>query len=103
MQCGLAFIALPFKSLPPHFPFKLKLPSTQPLSLTLTDTATFNTGIYPFAGKECARALALMSTEEKDCNGNLEGLGFTELDILRDWEAKFHIKYPVVGHVVAGK
>ncbi|KAF5827265.1 cytochrome b5-like heme/steroid binding domain-containing protein [Dunaliella salina] len=59
-------------------------------------------GIYPFAGKECARALALMSTDEADCCGNLEGLGFTELDILRDWEAKFNIKYPVIGTLVAG-
>jgi len=58
-------------------------------------------GVYPFAGKECARALAMMSTEEADCNGNLEGLGFTELDVLRDWEAKFHIKYPIVGSIVA--
>lgn len=57
-------------------------------------------GIYPFAGKECARALALMSTEEEDCNGNLEGLGFTELDVLRDWEAKFNVKYGIVGKIV---
>ena len=41
-----------------------------------------------------------MSTDEADCNGNLEGLGFTELDILQDWEAKFNIKYPIVGSLV---
>ncbi len=66
-------------------------------------TFPMGAGVYPFAGKECARALALMSTEEADCCGNLEGLGFTELDILRDWEAKFNLKYPVVGTVVSSK
>lgn len=59
---------------------------------------TDHTGVYPFAGKECSRALALMSTDEADCNGNLEGLGFTELDVLRDWTAKFTMKYPIVGN-----
>ncbi len=84
-------------------------------------------GIYPFAGHECARAFALISTEVADCNANLEvkgigllhsqhaqgcacalkapsaivqGLGGMELDNLRDWEAKFHYKYPVVGSLV---
>lgn len=42
-----------------------------------------------------------MSTDEKDCCADLEGLGYTELDTLRDWEAKFRFKYPVVGSVAA--
>ena len=29
-------------------------------------------GIYPFAGHECARAFALISTDTADCNDNLE-------------------------------
>lgn len=49
-------------------------------------------GVYPFAGHECARAFALMSTEASDCNANLEGLTSTELETLRDWKAKFNTK-----------
>ena len=29
-------------------------------------------GIYPFAGHECARAFALISTDVADCNADLE-------------------------------
>lgn len=29
-------------------------------------------GMYPFAGHECARAFALISTDIADCNDNLE-------------------------------
>lgn len=29
-------------------------------------------GMYPFAGHECARAFALISTDTADCNNNLE-------------------------------
>lgn len=29
-------------------------------------------GMYPFAGHECARAFALISTDTADCNDNLE-------------------------------
>lgn len=57
-------------------------------------------GIYPFAGRECARAFALVSTSEADCNDNLEGLGKMELDTLADWQAKFNSKYPIVGKIV---
>ncbi|GFH09880.1 protease do-like chloroplastic-like, partial [Haematococcus lacustris] len=53
-------------------------------------------GVYPFAGKECARALALMSTELSDCTADLADLGYTELQNLREWEAKFSFKYPTV-------
>lgn len=57
-------------------------------------------GMYPFAGKECARALAKFSTDVADCTDQLEGLDFMELDQLRDWEARFAAKYPIVGLVV---
>ncbi len=30
--------------------------------------------MYPFAGHECARAFALISTDTADCNDNLEVL-----------------------------
>ena len=30
----------------------------------------------------------------------LQGLGRMELDNLRDWEAKFNFKYPIVGSLV---
>jgi len=57
-------------------------------------------GIYPFAGHEVARAFALTSTELSDCHDNLEGLGAMEMENLREWEAKFNWKYPVVGRLV---
>ncbi len=57
-------------------------------------------GIYPFAGHEVARAFALTSTELSDCHDNLEGLGAMELDNLKEWEAKFNWKYPVVGRLI---
>lgn len=55
--------------------------------------------MYPFAGHECARALALQSTEMKDCNGNLEGLDAMDIDNLNGWYAKFVSKYDIVGKV----
>lgn len=57
-------------------------------------------GIYPFAGRECARAFALLSTDTDDCSENTEGLDKMELDNLRDWQEKFHTKYKLVGRVV---
>ncbi|KAG4912170.1 hypothetical protein JHK82_052756 [Glycine max] len=54
-----------------------------------------------FAGKECSRALALLSFKPDDINGNLEGLGEEELTILEDWEFKFIEKYPKVGQLIA--
>lgn len=53
-----------------------------------------------FAGKECSRALALLSFKPQDINGNLEGLDESELAILEDWEYKFIDKYPKVGQLV---
>ncbi|KAL0452506.1 UNVERIFIED_CONTAM: Membrane steroid-binding protein 1 [Sesamum latifolium] len=52
-----------------------------------------------FAGKDASRALAKMSFEEKDLNGDLTGLGVFELEALQDWEYKFMSKYVKVGTV----
>lgn len=54
-----------------------------------------------FAGKDASRALAKMSFDEKDLNGDLTGLGVFELDALQDWEYKFMSKYVKVGTVKA--
>ncbi|KAL9276555.1 hypothetical protein ACSQ67_025902 [Phaseolus vulgaris] len=53
-----------------------------------------------FAGKECSRALSLLSFKPEDINGDLEGLGESELTILEDWEFKFIEKYPKVGVLI---
>nr|GEX22842.1 hypothetical protein [Tanacetum cinerariifolium] len=52
-----------------------------------------------FAGKDTSRALAKMSFEEKDLNGDLTGLGVFELEALQDWENKFMRKYVKVGSI----
>ncbi|KAI3471120.1 hypothetical protein Pfo_027783 [Paulownia fortunei] len=52
-----------------------------------------------FAGKDASRALAKMSFEDKDLNGDLTGLGVFELEALQDWEYKFTGKYVKVGTV----
>ncbi|KAL4574827.1 hypothetical protein LXL04_021666 [Taraxacum kok-saghyz] len=52
-----------------------------------------------FAGKDASRALAKMSFEDKDLNGDLTGLGAFELDALQDWEYKFMSKYVKVGSI----
>ncbi|XP_022891063.1 membrane steroid-binding protein 1-like [Olea europaea var. sylvestris] len=52
-----------------------------------------------FAGKDASRALAKLSFDEKDLNGDLTGLGFFELDALQDWEYKFITKYVQVGTI----
>ncbi|KAL1531431.1 Membrane steroid-binding protein 2 [Salvia divinorum] len=54
-----------------------------------------------FAGKDASRALANMSFDEKDLNGDLTGLGAYELEALQDWEYKFMSKYVKVGTVKA--
>jgi membrane-associated progesterone receptor component len=56
-------------------------------------------GVYPFAGREVARAFALLSTEQSDCRDDLEGLSYLELENLREWTAKFDYKYRVLGYV----
>eukprot|EP00889_Picochlorum_renovo_P003613 jgi/Picre1/30643/NNA_006004.t1 len=55
------------------------------------------TGAYPFAGKECARALAKYSVEMDDLSDLLDDCSVSEMDALRSWEAQFHSKYKVVG------
>jgi membrane-associated progesterone receptor component len=60
-------------------------------------------GIYPFAGRECARAFALLSTDTSDCVESTDGLDKMELDNLRDWQEKFYTKYKLVGKVVSKK
>ena len=50
-----------------------------------------------FAGKECARALALMSTEAQDCTGDVSDLSDEQKGVLREWEQKLMGKYPAVG------
>jgi len=57
-------------------------------------------GAYPFAGRECARALGKYSTEEADCRADVDGLSVSEMDALRGWESQFQMKYKVVGRVV---
>ena len=57
-------------------------------------------GAYPFAGRECARALAKYSVDLEDCTDSLDDCTLTEMDALRSWEAQFHSKYKVVGHLV---
>lgn len=56
-----------------------------------------------FAGRDASRALALLSFKPEDINGNLEGLGDAELQILLDWECKFMEKYDRVGQLVLKK
>lgn len=58
-------------------------------------------GVYPFAGLECARALAMTSTDVEDCGADLEGLDPMQLETLRDWEGRFWNKYKMVGRTVA--
>ncbi|GFR39706.1 hypothetical protein Agub_g185 [Astrephomene gubernaculifera] len=57
-------------------------------------------GMYPFAGKEVARAFALFSTDLAECTDNLQGLSYVEMENLRDWTARFNAKYPIVGRLV---
>jgi hypothetical protein len=52
-----------------------------------------------FAGRECARALALMKIDPSECNANLEGLEEKHLKTLDDWHKKFSTKYKIVGKV----
>ena len=56
-------------------------------------------GYEVFAGKEVARALAVMSLKAEDCTSNLEGVTEKQLGTLKEWEDKFLTKYPVVGEV----
>lgn len=53
-----------------------------------------------FAGRDASRALALLSFKPQDINGNIQGLGPDELQILHDWEDKFIEKYVKVGQLL---
>lgn len=53
---------------------------------------------HVFAGRECSRALAMMSTDEKDCSNKLDDLNEQQKNTLEEWIVKFK-KYPVVGKV----
>ena len=74
------------------------IPSVMLLKLPLR--CHMHAGVYPFAGKEGARALALMSTELSDCNDNVDDLSYVEKETLRDWKLKFNGKYPIIGTLV---
>lgn len=56
-------------------------------------------GYAIFAGKEVARALAVMSLKEEDCTDDLTGVSQKQLGVLQEWEDKFKTKYEVVGNV----
>ncbi|CAN0911859.1 Membrane steroid-binding protein 2 [Linum grandiflorum] len=56
-----------------------------------------------FAGREAARALALLSFDPQDLTADLEGLSESELEVLQDWEYKFIEKYVKVGQIVSSK
>ena len=56
---------------------------------------------HVFAGRECARALALMKLEAEFCNDDLEDLEEKNLKILDDWIKRFNDKYAIVGKVCA--
>ncbi|KAK4481803.1 hypothetical protein RD792_012719 [Penstemon davidsonii] len=56
-----------------------------------------------FAGRDASRALALMSFDQNDLTGNIEGLSDSEIEVLQDWEYKFMEKYVKVGQLVTEK
>lgn len=47
---------------------------------------TVGCGYHIFAGKECARALALMSLKPEDCNSDITDLDESKIKILDDWQ-----------------
>jgi membrane-associated progesterone receptor component len=52
-----------------------------------------------FAGKDCSRALATLSTKSEDCVSDLAGLSDSELEKLDDWIETFAAKYDEIGKV----
>jgi hypothetical protein len=58
-------------------------------------------GYAHFAGREVARALAVMSLDPKDCSADLAGVTPKQRETLGDWVAKFEKKYKVVGQARA--
>mmetsp|Transcript_10715 Transcript_10715/g.23041 ORF Transcript_10715/g.23041 Transcript_10715/m.23041 type:complete len:105 (+) Transcript_10715:58-372(+) len=55
-----------------------------------------------FAGRECARALAMMKIEVSECTDDVEGLDEKQRHTLEQWIAKFESKYPLVGTLIKG-
>lgn len=56
---------------------------------------------HVYAGKECARALGMMSTKAEDCNDNLKDLPGFHLEDVKERLKEFESKYPVYGKVIA--
>ena len=58
-----------------------------------------------FAGRDATRGLAKMSLDVKDTQPGKDGkvpiddLAEDELGVMRDWRAKFEMKYDVVGRL----
>ena len=50
-----------------------------------------------FAGRDCTRALALMSTDTIECIGDLTGLTPAELAQLDEWVERFERNYAAIG------
>mgnify|MGYP001811284939 CR=1 FL=1 len=76
-------------------------PPRQPLSPSSVPPLPPPLGVYPFAGREVARAFAMLSTELSDCHDDLEGLAHIELENLREWEEKFNWKVRRAGRARA--
>lgn len=56
------------------------------------------------AGKDASRALALVSLDPADIeNSNIDDLGWSDLNSLDEWVAKFDMKYQKMGHLVDKK
>ena len=72
----------------------------QVLDVSSSDNYRVGGAYHMFAGRDVSRALAKMSFEEEDLNGNLEGLTLVQLDTLNDWFHKLSSRYPVIGKVV---
>jgi membrane-associated progesterone receptor component len=54
-----------------------------------------------FAGKDCARALALDSLEPADARPDVDDLPPERLRRLEDWVDTFELKYGAIGRIVA--
>jgi hypothetical protein len=80
----------------------MKLSKAPELSISkavLSPRSFLGGGYEIFAGKEVARALAIMSVKAEDCTDDLQNVTEKQLGTLKEWEAKFNVKYPVVGEV----
>ncbi len=53
-----------------------------------------------FAGKDCTRALAMVSFDEELFTGDIAGLGPDELEKLEEWIEMFEGKYRRVGRLL---